>query len=166
MNALLSVISIHGGTITEEFLGRINICEFCGEEVIPNGNTRTVRILDPLTAWRLPDTRPNPLLRWTISQLTRAAPQATPDISTRKDSAAAPQVYIEPTWRRGGKITAEYRAPWSLPPKIPPPGVADLRTGCPGAKAHPVETRVPTPTTLDLPTNQQQTSHMEQIRLS
>ena len=43
MNAQLSVISIHGGTITEDYLGRINICEFCGEEVIPNGNTRSVR---------------------------------------------------------------------------------------------------------------------------
>ena len=48
INAQLSVISIHGGTISEDFLGSINVCEYCGEEVLPNGNTKTVRILDPL----------------------------------------------------------------------------------------------------------------------
>ena len=58
MNAQLSVISIHGGTIhvSEDYLGCINICEFCGEEVLPNGNTKTVRILDPLSSATYPPT--------------------------------------------------------------------------------------------------------------
>ena len=31
MNAQLSVISIHGETITEDYIERINLCEYCVE---------------------------------------------------------------------------------------------------------------------------------------
>ena len=43
LNVTPSITSKHGGTTTEVFIGRFNVCEYCGEEVISNGNTRTVR---------------------------------------------------------------------------------------------------------------------------
>ena len=56
LNAQLSVTTIHGDTLSEDFLECINVCEFCGEEVLPNGNTKTVRILDPLSSATYPPT--------------------------------------------------------------------------------------------------------------
>ena len=56
LNAQLSVTTIHGDTLSEDFLECINVCEFCGEEVLPNGNALTVRILDPLTSAMYPHT--------------------------------------------------------------------------------------------------------------
>ena len=47
---------IHGDTISEDFLESIHVCEFCGEEVLPNGRTKTVRILDPLASTTYPPT--------------------------------------------------------------------------------------------------------------
>ena len=48
MLAQLSVITIHGEMITEDFIDSLIICEYCGEEVKPNGRIRSVRTLDPL----------------------------------------------------------------------------------------------------------------------
>ena len=48
MLAQLSVITIHGEMITEYFIDSLIICEYCGEEVKPNGRIRSVRTLDPL----------------------------------------------------------------------------------------------------------------------
>ena len=48
MVAQLSVITIHGETISEDFIDSVTLCEYCGEEVKPNGKIRSVRTLDPL----------------------------------------------------------------------------------------------------------------------
>ena len=56
LNAQLSVTTIHGDTISEDFLERINVCEYCGEEVLHNGKTKTVRTLDPLASTTYPPT--------------------------------------------------------------------------------------------------------------
>ena len=57
MNAQLSVISIHGETITEDYIESVTLCEYCGEEVKPNGKTRSVRTLDPYSSNPYPGTR-------------------------------------------------------------------------------------------------------------
>ena len=56
LNAQLSVVMINGGQISEDFLESIHVCEFCGEEVLPNGKTKTVRILDPFAGTTYPPT--------------------------------------------------------------------------------------------------------------
>ena len=57
MNAQLSVISIHSETITEDYIESVTLCEYCGEEVKPNGKTRSVRTLDPHSSEPHPTTR-------------------------------------------------------------------------------------------------------------
>ena len=50
MEAQLSVITMHGEMIREDFIEKLTICEYCGEQVIPNGRIRTVQYLDPARA--------------------------------------------------------------------------------------------------------------------
>ena len=49
--------SIHGETISEDFIDRVTLCEYCGEEVKPNGRIRSVRTLDPHSNDPYPATR-------------------------------------------------------------------------------------------------------------
>ena len=97
------------GTITEDYLGRINICEFCGEEVIPNGNTRSVRALDPQSR----DPNPPTLEVAEFTAYACCPPGHTRYIHSQGfcccSSMSAPQDCIEPMWRRGGDILTEFR---------------------------------------------------------
>ena len=73
--------------------------------MLPNGNTKTVRILDPLSSATYPPTAE-------VADFTPyacAAPPATRDTRMLRVSVAAPQDYTEPTWRRGGEILTEFR---------------------------------------------------------
>ena len=43
MNVKLFVISAYG----EDFVETVTACDYCGAEIIPNGNTETVRDYEP-----------------------------------------------------------------------------------------------------------------------
>ena len=102
MNAQLSVISIHGGTISEDYLERINLCEFCGDEVITNGNTRSVRTFDPQSR------DPNPRLIKRISHYVQK--HYLPPIYTLGHTQTnETRVVHRPTLKR---VTALSAQPW------------------------------------------------------
>ena len=78
MEAQLSVITMHGEMIREDFFEKLTICEYCGEQVIPNGGLRTVRYHDP--------TRPTTRLYARITHDFNINPCCPPRMQRRQHS--------------------------------------------------------------------------------